>query len=189
MGVKVQPGDIIAIPKDCKTIIKDGNVIFEKEEKNFKDGDILAYANYSGYSYPFIYKNTDERGFHKFYVGINSVKEVCLPHDSKLLWGNAALRHANYDERRFLFNKMYEQGLKWNAEEKRVETIRWRALTHHEYYYVNAKGNISTDEEESHIFDIKKYEFGNYFHTKEQAEEAAKRVKEVLLKYHEELGE
>ena len=29
----------------------------------------------------------------------------------------------------------------------------------------------------------------NYFHTKEQAEEAARRVKEVLRKFHEEIGE
>ena len=28
-----------------------------------------------------------------------------------------------------------------------------------------------------------------YFHTKEQAEEAARRVKEVLRKFHEEIGE
>lgn len=30
---------------------------------------------------------------------------------------------------------------------------------------------------------------GNYFKNKEQAEEAAKRIKEVLFKYHEEIGE
>lgn len=30
---------------------------------------------------------------------------------------------------------------------------------------------------------------GNYFKNKEQAEEAAKRVKETLRNYHEEIGE
>lgn len=33
------------------------------------------------------------------------------------------------------------------------------------------------------------YNCGNYFRTEEQAEEAAKRIKEVLFNYHEEIGE
>ena len=31
------------------------------------------------------------------------------------------------EEKQQLFAKMKEQGLHWNAEEKRVEKIRWRA--------------------------------------------------------------
>ena len=33
------------------------------------------------------------------------------------------------------------------------------------------------------------YDTLNYFHTEEQTREAARRVKEVLRKYHEEIGE
>lgn len=44
MKIELQCGDTITIPEGCKAVIKDGNVIFEKEEKvsNFNDGDILV---------------------------------------------------------------------------------------------------------------------------------------------------
>lgn len=84
---------------------------------------------------------------------------------------------------------MKEKGLKWNAEEKRVEKIRWRADVDEKYYYINHLLCYSSDREESHTFDEERYDVGNYFRTGEYAKEAAKRVKEVLFKYHEEIGE
>lgn len=44
-------------------------------------------------------------------------------------------------------------------------------------------------EENNNCIDEDLYEFGNYFRTEEQAEEAAKRVKETLRNYHEEIKE
>jgi len=42
---ELQCGDTITIPEGCKAIVKDGSVVFEKEEKEevqeFKDGDIV----------------------------------------------------------------------------------------------------------------------------------------------------
>ena len=84
---------------------------------------------------------------------------------------------------------MKEQGLQWNAEEKRVEKIRWRAENGERYYYVSTEGFVLVDKEECYIIDENRYKFGNYFRTYEQAEEAARRMKEDLLKYHEEIGE
>ena len=47
MKVELQCGDKIAIPEGCKAIVKDGSVVFEKEEKEqeFEDGDVL-YSTY-----------------------------------------------------------------------------------------------------------------------------------------------
>ena len=45
------------------------------------------------------------------------------------------------------------------------------------------------DTEDGVCADENRYEFSNYFRTSEQVEEAAKRVKEVLRNYHEEIGE
>lgn len=46
MKVELQCGDTITIPDGCKAIVKDGSVVFEKEEKEevqeFKDGDVLT---------------------------------------------------------------------------------------------------------------------------------------------------
>lgn len=84
---------------------------------------------------------------------------------------------------------MKEHGLRWNAEEKKVEKIRWRAKGDKRYYYVGNQGIIIADREYGHYYDKNRHEFGNYFSTSEQAEEAAKRVKELLYNYHEEIGE
>ena len=93
------------------------------------------------------------------------------------------------EEKQLLFDKMKEKGLKWNIEEKRVEKIRWRAKKYENYYYVHMYLTVVNTIETYNTFDNKLWDNSNYFRTKEQAEEAAKRVKEVLRKLHEEIGE
>ena len=100
---------------------------------------------------------------------------------------NANVRHATEEEKQELFNRMKKAGLRWNAEEKRVEKIRWRASNMERYYFIGSVGTIVSDSEDYWSMDNDRYEFGNYFRTKEQVEEAAKRVKETLRKYHEEI--
>ena len=45
MKVELQCGDTITTPEGCKAIVKDGSVVFEREEieevQEFKDGDVL----------------------------------------------------------------------------------------------------------------------------------------------------
>ena len=188
MKVDFQCGDTITIPEGCKAVIKDGSVVFEREQE-FKDGDILAHADYSNYPCPFIYKGTDVRGLYQFYVGVNNVDEIYLSDDVEKRWGNGALRYATDEEKQLLFDKMKEQGLQWNAEEKRVEKIRWRAKKGDDYYFIDSFCYLGQDSEDFQLMDDKVYNSYNYFRTEEQAEEAARRVKETLRKFHEEIGE
>ena len=188
MKVELQNGDRIAIPEGCKAIVKDGSVVFEKEQK-FKDGDILSYVNHFYSDCTFIYKGTDERGFHQFYVGVDCLGDISLPENANNRWGSEALRYATEEEKQLLFDKMKEQGLKWNAEEKRVEKIRWRAKKHEDYNFINADLSVSLMDDTYSSFDNKLWDAFNHFRKEEQAEEAAKRVKETLRKYHEEIGE
>lgn len=188
MEVKLKAGDSLNIPEGCKAVIKDNVVVFEREQE-FKDGDILAYAGYTNYHCPFIYKGTDAMGLYQFYIGVNCVEEICLPNCTDARWGNGTLRYATEEEKQLLFDKMKEQGLKWNAEEKKVEKIRWRAKKGEEYRFMNTDFTTVYTTELGDDIDTKRYNALNYFHTKEQAEEAAKRIKEVLYKYHEEIGE
>ena len=83
---------------------------------------------------------------------------------------------------------MKEQGLRWNAEEKKVEKIRWRAEDGEEYCYVGNRGIIMVDKEDGHCADENRHEFGNYFRTKEDARKAAELVKATLKKFHEDYG-
>lgn len=186
MKVELQCGDTIAIPNGCKATIKDGEVIIEKE---FKDGDILVAAvNEERYN-AFIYKSTDKNGFHSYYVGLDVCKQISISDSPSNRWSNDSLFYATEEEKQELFDKMKEQGLRWNAEEKKVEKIRWRASPDERYYCISNLLACLSDIEESHIYDKERWEMGNYFRTSEQAEEAASRVKETLRKYHEEIGE
>ena len=195
MKVELQNGDRITIPEGCKAQINGNEVVIEKEEKEeaktqeFKDGDVLVLVVNGKRCNAFIYKSTDKRGFHYYYVGLDVCNQISISESPSNRWSNNDLSYSTEEEKQLLFNKMKEQGLKWNAEKKRVEKIRWRAKEGEDYYYITGRGHVVGDEEGGLPEDIERYEFGNYFRTQEQAEEAAKRVKEALHKYHEEIGE
>ena len=182
MEVTLKAGDSLNIPEGCKAVIKDNVVVFEKEEKEeereFQDGDVLR--SICDHEVLIFKKNTDSEYFSSHYNYSGKDNNA---------WLIDAFRHATEEEKQALFDKMKEQGLKWNAEEKRVEKIMWRAKDGKEYYYVGNQGILMVDKEDGHCADQNRHEFSNYFRTSEQAEEALKRVKETLRKYHEEIGE
>lgn len=181
MKIELQCGDTITIPDGCKATIKDGSVVFEKE---FEDGDVLVNNNVI-----FIYRKQETQ---------KATYYACV-YAEEINYGKSTInhyagyieeaRHATEEEKQLFFDKMKEQGLKWNAEEKRVEKVRWRASFDERYYYINHLLDCHSDIEDSHIFNKERWKMGNYFKNKEQAEEAAKRVKETLRNYHEEIGE
>ena len=175
MEVKFNAGDMCAIPDGCKATIKDGIVIFEKD---FEDGDVLHSVHDD---LMLIYKEGSSS--ERFSSHFNTI------HNYDSGWNIHSFRHATEEEKQLLFDKMKEQGLKWNAEEKRVEKLLWRADVGEEYYHLGTQGIPMEDKEGGLIADANRYKFGNYFHTEEQAEEAAKRVKETLRNYHEEIKE
>lgn len=175
MEVKFNAGDMCAIPDGCKATIKDGIVIFEKD---FEDGDVLHSVHDD---LMLIYKEGSSS--ESFSSHFNTA------HNYNFGWNIHSFRHATEEEKQLLFDKMKEQGLKWNAEEKRVEKVRWRASIDEKYYYINHLLDCHSDIEESHIFDEDRWKVDNYFRTGEEAEEAIKRIKEVLYNYHEEIGE
>lgn len=196
MKVELQAGGSITIPQGCKAVIKDGSVVFEKEGKKqvqeFKDGDVLIDdCTFSEYPCKIIMiykgiKSKDE--CYKCYIHRNMNGSLIINGDC-CNSPSAKVRYATEEEKKLLFDKMKEQGLKWNAEEKRVEKIRWRAEDGRIYFCIDNQGIVIVDKECGYYVDKNRHEYGNYFHTKEQAEEAAKRMKGTLRKYHEEIGE
>lgn len=184
MKVELQNGDRITIPEGCKAVINGNEVVVEKEGHEFKDGDIIAKSKAVA-----ILKGGFNNGMFRDYASLNFDGNVLISNDTEWITNPAGWHIAKEEERQLLFDKMAEHGLRWNAEEKRVEKIRWRAKDGKEYYYVGNQGTLMVDKEDGHCADENRHEFSNYFRTSEQAEEAAKRMKEVLRKYHEEIGE
>ena len=188
MKVELQCGDTIAIPDGCKATIKDGSVVIEKEEQKeqeFKRGDVIvSKVNEILLVDVHCFENRILRSF------VHIQQDGIFINSSYSLWNERhTWRHATEKEKQLLFKKMKEQGLKWNAEEKRVEKLRWRADVGVKYYFVDSLLDVLYIKECWSSLCNKHYSARNYFHTEEQAEEAAKRVKETLRKYHEEIGE
>lgn len=194
MKVELQCGDTITIPEGCKAIIKDGIIEIEKEEKEevqeFKDGDIVILCGRTKKDrHPFIFKGEDDGGKQKFYIGIDFANVLRTFCDDEYYYGTRRLHHATEEEKQLLFDKMKEQCLRWNAEEKKVEKIRWRAECGEKYFVLSMDGRIYSYEEYNNTCDDVHYNAFNYFRTEEQGKEAARRVKETLRKFHEEIGE
>ena len=187
MKVELQNGDRITIPEGCKAQINGNEVVVEKEEesKDFKRGDILVSLS----NEIILVDDYDFKGGH-LYSFVHVDRSGQLSKEPYFQWNEwHDWRLATEEEKQLLFDKMKEQGLKWNAEEKRVEKIRWRAKKGEKYFYVGNQGSVIIDIEGDYCIDEKRHKSGNYFRTREQAEEAAKRMEEVLCKYHEEIGE
>ena len=132
MKVELQAGDTITIPKGCKAQINGNEVVIVKEEKSkdFNRGDILVslsneiilvddYDFKEGHLYSFVHVDRSGQLSKEPYFQWNEW------HDWRL---------ATEEEKQLLFDKMKEQGLRWNAEEKKVEKIRWRAEKGEKYF-------------------------------------------------------
>ena len=175
MKVELQCGDTIAIPNGCKAIVKDGIVTIEKD---FEDGDVLHSVDGD---LMLIYKESCSSECFSSHFN--------MMHNYNHGWNTHYFRHATEEEKQLLFDKMKEQGLRWNAEEKRVEKIRWRAEKGKDYYFVYPDLTVINANELGYDLATNRYKALNYFRTEEQAQQAAERVKETLRKYHEEIGE
>lgn len=182
MEITLKAGDSLNIPEGCKAIIEDDLItIIEEKQEEFKEGDILHSINTNRM---LIFKKYRENSKLLFSDYFNNARG-----SNSDDWFTNKFRLATEDEKQALFDKMKAQGLRWNAEEKKVEKIRWRADVGVKYYFVDSLLDVLYIEECWSILCSEHYSASNYFHTKEQAEEAAKRIKETLRKYHEEIGE
>ena len=77
--------------------------------------------------------------------------------------------------------------IKQPAPYVKPEPERWKPETNQWYYYATKDGDWGKYQYADGSFDCNMYDFGNCFQTREQAQEAARRVRETLLNYHKEL--
>lgn len=203
MEITLKAGDSLNIPEGCKAIVKDNVVVFEKEKKEetktqeFKDGDVLTSLSDS--KVVFIFKEDESKqkdnrnGYYVCHIyvscSIGYVIDVPTKESLSFCGHKDDVRLATNEEKQILFDKMKEHGLRWNAEEKRVEKLRWRASIDEKYHHISKLLDYNSEIEGFLDFDEEMWKVGNYFRTEEQAKEAARRIKEALLKYHEEIGE
>lgn len=165
------------IPEGCNrvTIEQQGRQIITTFEPKFKDGDIISG---DGVHFVFIFKTERDA-----YVGIDARGILVLENYKHAGSNNNGYRHATEEEKQKLFDAMAKDGKCWNAETKQVEDIkpkRWRAESNKDYWYLDSFLIASKDSDQFALYNFNRYNSGNYFKTKEQAEAAAEKIKELL---------
>lgn len=183
MEIKLSNGDRLTVPHGCKATVNGNEIIIEKTKAEFKDGDILTsiYDDKVTLIFKCYQDDGSGRGVSYFNTETNSLKGI----DNKC-WDVDSFRRATAEEKQHLFDKMKEQGLHWDAEQKRVEKIMWRAKKGDRYWKLSSDLHMLGMQEDNDAFDQDSWECGNYFKTQEQAERAVEAIKETLRKFHEE---
>nr|DAN49769.1 MAG TPA: hypothetical protein [Caudoviricetes sp.] len=175
MEIKLSAGDKINIPTGCKAVIKDGVITFEKEQEEFKDGDILHSKLTASVV---IFKNYGDNSMDSFRIHYSN------RNGGDLSWVTSSFRPATEEEKQAFFDELKAKGLKWNDETKQMERIRKRVEKGKEYLIVNRLGDVVKLVDEHSIFDDMNYNLGNYFLPKEieEAELAAKFIRAIYEK-------
>lgn len=163
----------VALPKDCNlekitTKVEDGNLIVVYEpKKEFKFGDYVAYRD-------------KDRCFGGIVVGglIGTRFSILNPlaSDKTSYYIEACdkkfLSYADDELTRFITNRMNSIMLTVNCDTEKIERRRWRAKCKEHYNYITESGEIRSQKECWDELDDTLYKIGNYYQTKELAEQA-----------------
>lgn len=162
--------------------VENGEIIVEVELKDKflpKDGDFLV----SSLGNVFIYsdKKAEYDNNYCCYCGIYDSGEI-LTHFSNNWTGMTGCRFATSKEKAdFLKRLETEKHLRWNAETKKLEPIRWRAKFTESYFVVTNSDErdsfiVKEKKEGFSIFDEENYQLNNYFRTPEAAQEVVDQI-------------
>lgn len=175
MEIKLNAGDKIQVPENCKATIEDNQIIIEEKQEEFKDGDILHSIQTDRI---LIFKKYNLECNEKFSCYYNNLDV------DNFDWACVAFRHATEEEKQKFFDELKAKGLRWNAETKEMERIRVRVKYGDLYLNVSTSCEVIEARECCDSVDNKRWEVGNYYllSEREQAEADAKAVKAIFEK-------
>lgn len=180
MELKLNSGDVITIPDDCKAVIKDNVITVEKEVQEFKDGDFYTVQTLYG-SYVFIYKSNKEN--NRVYYYALSLSGLGLPlYDNSCLASKDETSVSTEEEKQMLLDAMHADGKDWDADKKQIVDYKWKPNYRELYYSINYSLDIQID---SHVWygdalDEICFSNGNCFKTTEEAQKYADKFLEIL---------
>lgn len=175
MEIKLNAGDKIQVPENCKATIEDNIIIIEEKQEEFKDGDILHSKLTASVV---IFKNYGDNSMDSFRIHYSN------RNGGDLSWVTSSFRHATKEEKEAFFDDLKAKGLRWNAETKTMERIRRRAKEGETFLFINNYGEVCETTEAGVLTDDEYYNLGNYYlpEERDQAKEDAKAVKAIYEK-------
>ena len=165
------------IPEGCKVVhvTEAENKITIEFEPIFKQGDIVV-TNLGSVA---ILKSITPAGWWGTYASLNQPGYfTCVCHSSNIS------HLASKEEAQRLFDSLAKDGKRWNPETMEVEPIekkRWRAEKDEMYYTITSDMYIMLSNETFNHADFARYNSGNYFKNKQQAERALVEVQATLV--------
>jgi hypothetical protein len=118
-----------------------------------------------------IYKEIDADGNIVLYCYTD--RKGSLDFGGNYVFGPAAdyaVREAGTAERFEITEQLNKLQLYWHGRLKRFEPLNLRRPSGSTYYYIESGGRVMSSVENGRNVDMNRFKFGNYFHTKEEAE-------------------
>lgn len=171
----------INVPEDCELIVtREGQMAIIEvvpKEPEFKENDIVTCET-EGIECIAIFKDKiDAFSFRAkaLYTTVISQSDWCS-------YGERC-RFATDSEKQLLFDKLKEKCLMFDGE----NIVRWRAEIGGHYYFINYNMNVEKTFDCNHEIDSCSCKIGNYFPTREMAEEFQKQYIDLLNNFHKNL--
>ena len=177
MEIKLNAGDRINIPENCKATIEDNQIIIkekkDEQKDEFKDGDILRSVQTGTIV---IFKSYEDNLKDSFCSHYNS------SNDSNFCWSPVAFRKTTEYEKQKFFDELNEKSLRWNEEIKKMEKIRKRVSYEDTYLHINQFLEVVETEDCITPHDDYNYNSGNYYLLEErgQAEADAQKIRAIF---------
>ena len=150
--------------------IENGSIVImcEPKKKEFKFGDFVRLDK-SG--------NTgiiETVGNYDCLVSVNEILYRVNKDD---------ISEASEDEKNKIQKFLDDNNLVIDYEKKEIVKKRWRAYCESGYYYINSINKIGLENEYGDDADDARYFLGNYFRTREQAEQASEEIRAIFDKH------
>lgn len=155
--------------------IENGEIIVEVELKDKflpKNGDFCI----SDTGMIFIFKSMEDLYNVSSYAGTNNYDRI----SERCIYSISNGRYATPKEKAdFLKRLEGEKHLRWNAEKKCLENIRWKPNNGDYYFFVDSDGRIKRTRNVAH-WDVMRVNINNCFPTEEAAQPYADQIKEIF---------
>ena len=180
MELKLNSGDVITIPDDCKAVIKDKIITVEKEVQEFKDGDFCTVKTSYG-NYIFIYKSNKYDDIVYYYsISLSGFRQHL--YNSSCLVPKDGISLSTKEEKQMLLYALHADGKDWDAVNKRIVEYKWRPKHGEPYYMINTLFNVLKCTWSSSGFDFDLLVNRNCFKTEEEAKAKANEIIKIINK-------
>ena len=179
MEVKIKNGEAMI---DATIEMVDGVMVVSPKVVKFepKDGDVVYAGGH--YDYVFIYKDglTSEA---YYYVSLSLKSDKIELPDGGHISYVSQLRPATEEEKKLLFDKLKEEGFAWDAEKKELVKLKWKPVLGEVYFrieFVDHEFRYADWNWKNSTYEIKSYERGWCFKTKEECQKFCDRLNNAL---------